>query len=46
MNILDLAIRAVLVPLEACRGVSRKIIRCILVTQPFFQYSTSQEGLK
>ena len=46
MNILDLAIRALLVPLEACRGVSRKIIRCILVTQPFFPYSTSQEGLK
>ena len=35
-----------MVPLEACRGVSRKIIRCILVTQPFFPYSTSQEGLK
>ena len=46
MNILDVAIRAVLVPLEACRGVSRKIIRCILVTQPFLPYSTSQEGLK
>ena len=33
-------------PLDACRGVSRRIIRCILVTQPFFSYSTSQDGLK